>query len=476
MLRTLSARLYASLALSAFIIALSVGITFWQVTSLSRLEQQSERSEEVLRKADLLLFYQCYSIASYRGFLQDQDRYTESFQESLESETALLSELRTLLTDDPKSMEKLTAWNLVYERWHKKAQSMMEEFQKSGTKATLVASFSIKDHLLPAFEALMNRERDKAAQRQALALAAREGTQRYALLGALIAMAAGGALMAWTIRGVKRELEGAISTSTAASSEIAATLTQQERSLAEQASAINEVATTTSELNTTTTQASQNGEAIGRRSADASTAARQMGEVVKRGLDEMSGLKDKVDSIARQILELSEQTSQIGSILTSVSDIAGQTNLLALNAAVEAARAGEHGRGFAVVAAEIRKLADQSKKALERINALVGQIQKATNATVMAAEEGGKRVEATIHQAAESGAAIQSLLGSLEETVLNTQQIVLNLRQQTLGVSQINEAVNNINLGMKETVMGVNQVKVGLQNLGEMGRNLKNMM
>jgi methyl-accepting chemotaxis protein len=192
---------------------------------------------------------------------------------------------------------------------------------------------------------------------------------------------------------IRKPIGRAVNVIATTSSEMAATIAQQERVTAQQAAAVNETTATMDELDASFRQSAEQAEVSATRAREALNLTEQGTSTVKQTLGGMSSLKGKVGGIAEQILRLSEQTGQIGNITNLVSELANQTNLLALNAAVEAARAGEHGKGFGVVATEIRKLADQSKKSAERINTLVLDIQNATNATVMATEEGTKTVD-----------------------------------------------------------------------------------
>ena len=74
--------------------------------------------------------------------------------------------------------------------------------------------------------------------------------------------------------------------------------------------------------------------------------------------------------------ELKNNSDNIKEIINLVKKISDQTNLLSLNASIEAARAGEHGRGFAVVANEVRKLSEETNKAVVDIQGFIDKNTK----------------------------------------------------------------------------------------------------
>jgi len=110
-------------------------------------------------------------------------------------------------------------------------------------------------------------------------------------------------------------------------------------------------------------------------------------EELEKAIDKINNSYKNVDNTSKNILSslekfqevkdkginLETRAKDITNIVSIVSGISEQTNLLALNASIEAARAGEAGRGFSVVAEEVRKLAEQSKGAVEEINSNLAQ-------------------------------------------------------------------------------------------------------
>jgi methyl-accepting chemotaxis protein len=272
---------------------------------------------------------------------------------------------------------------------------------------------------------------------------------------------------------LSKPISSAVNSIVSTAAEMAAMVEQHERVTAQQAAAVNETTATMDELEASFRQSAEQAEVAATRARQALTLTEEGTSAVRQTLEGMSSLKSKVEAVAEQILRLSEQTSQISNITNLVSELANQTNLLALNAAVEAARAGEHGKGFAVVAAEIRKLADQSKKSAERINTLVLDIQNATNSTVMATEEGTKTVEAGTHLTRRTAEVFDGLAESISNVSESSQQTLLNVKQQVAAVRQVVEAMDAINNGSKETATGITQTRIGVQQLNDAAESLQ---
>jgi Methyl-accepting chemotaxis protein (MCP) signalling domain/Cache domain len=266
------------------------------------------------------------------------------------------------------------------------------------------------------------------------------------------------------------------STITVSSSEIAATVEQQERTVREQAEAVNQTTVTMDELGTTSRRSAEQAAASAAGAQQVLALANNGTQVVQQTMAGMTTLKEKVEAIADQITSLSQQTSEIGNISSLVRDLAQKTNNLALNAAVEAARAGEHGQGFSIVAREVRKLADQSKRSATEINALVSEIQAAINRTVTVTDEGTKTVEQGIELAQGTAEAFAGVAAAVDGVVQNSEQISMSAKHQAVAVQQVVANMNALNLSAQESAAGINQVRVTTQELSLAAQELAILM
>lgn len=127
-------------------------------------------------------------------------------------------------------------------------------------------------------------------------------------------------------------------------------------------------------------------------------------------------LPQQIEQERRHLDQLVAEVGQLAGITETIRGMARQTEILSINAAIAAARAGEAGRGFAVLAGEVRRLAMDSNRSAQDIEAHIRQLVD----TVQARSSGefGARMR---HNEAEA-ARLLALTGKLDEGYLDMRQ------------------------------------------------------
>ena len=261
-----------------------------------------------------------------------------------------------------------------------------------------------------------------------------------------------------------------------AASEIVASTAQLAASANESAAAVSETTTTVEEVRQTAHVASQKAKLV----SESSQKATQSSQNGRKSIEDVSAgmerIRQQMDAIAASMMRLSEQSQAIGQIMASVEDLAAQSNLLAVNASIEAAKAGEQGKGFGVVAQEVKSLAEQSRQATNQVRTILGDIQKATAAAVIATEQGSKAVEAGTRQTEVAAESIQALAGNMLESAQAATQIAASSQQQLVGVDQVAGAMDSIRQASVQNVASAQQLETAARNLNDLGQRLQQMV
>ncbi len=227
-----------------------------------------------------------------------------------------------------------------------------------------------------------------------------------------------------------------------------------------------ETAATTQEMNATSMEIGSAVELIAVKAQNGSEIAQ---EISKRALSlkenavvnrrTAHNLHKNIDKDMRESIEQSKAVEQIDVLTQSILEITEQTNLLALNAAIEAARAGEAGKGFAVVAGEIKKLAENSNRAINEIQSVTKQVVLSVSSLTENSVKALDFIDNTVindykslvdlgEQYYKDAEAVQDLVTDFSATA----------QELTASIQSMSKAINEVSISNNEGAQGTQNI------------------
>ena len=207
---------------------------------------------------------------------------------------------------------------------------------------------------------------------------------------------------------------------------------------------ISQILNAMEDLNRTVGDIAMKTESVAKLASDADEKSTLGVELAQKAEEVMVGISGNSKDVDLIVQDIKSQMDQIGKIVNVITDIANQTNLLALNAAIEAARAGDAGRGFAVVAAEVKSLAQDSRKSAENIAEMIRQLQEKSIKAADAVNNAGTIVKEGDAALAETVTAFHVIAESVGNISTNVTGVAATSEEQAASVEEITASISEL--------------------------------
>lgn len=253
-----------------------------------------------------------------------------------------------------------------------------------------------------------------------------------------------------------------LNSSSSSLSSIAITMTASAQSMAERSRTVaagsEEMSVNMSGVASACEQAASNVDIIATSAEQMTLSIRDIAHRSEESRVISSSAVAKAGDVSAKLGKLGSGAQEISKVTEAISEISEQINLLALNATIEAARAGEAGKGFAVVATEIKELAKQTAQATQMVRVQIGNIQEATDETVV---EVGNILD-IIKDASD---IVSSITTDMEGQAMTTQEIAENITQTSEGIQEVNINVNQGSVVVNSISSEITEVNQSVQDV-----------